>query len=80
MLSLEWSDDEDDPDIKHELKEDEIEGAPVDSDSSLSNANQLAVRAKDSLEKKVKGRSGKHKKGSAKKGRKRQSPQGGRWR
>ena len=61
-------------------KEDEIEVAPVDSDSSLSNTNQLAVRAKDSLEKKVKGRSGKHKKGSTKKGRKRQSPQGGRWR
>ena len=52
-------------------KEDEIGVVPVDSDSSLSNANQLAVRAKDSLEKKVKGRNGKHKKGSAKKGRKR---------
>ena len=61
-------------------KEDEIDTATVDSDSSLSNANQLAMRAKDSLEKKVKGRSGKHKKGSAKKGRKRQSPQGGSWR
>ena len=61
-------------------KEDEIGVVPVDSDSSLSNANQLAVRAKDSLEKKVKGRNGKHKKGSAKKGRKRQSPPGGNWR
>ena len=61
-------------------KEDEIGAVPIDSDSSLSNANQLAVRAKDSLEKKVKVRNGKHKKGSAKKGRKRQSPPGGNWR
>ena len=67
------------PIVRSFNKENEDMG-PADSDSSLSTTNQLAVRAKDSLEKKVKGRNGKHKKGSAKKRRARQSLQGGSWR
>ena len=68
------------PIVSSFTKEDEEDKGPTDSDSSLSTTNQLAVKAKDSLEKKTKGRNGKHKKGSAKKGRARQSPKGGSWR